>query len=153
MAVTYAPMYIRYKQHINFIQLTKCVSCNEVGGCENWLFSLSSHAFCQHTAGFNQSVTTLMTQIHHSLHNHWMYFGGYCKWPAIPKIHHQDCVLQIIRKFNLSVNLAVRCTRFDVMNALLWMVHYFSRFISRGNLNHWMYFDGYCKVTSNGQDT
>ena len=85
--------------------------------------------------------------------NHWMYFGGYCKWPAIPKIHHQDCVLQIIRKFNLSVNLAVRCPRYDVMNALLWMVHYFSRFISRGNLNHWMYFDGYCKVTSNGQDT
>ena len=38
VAVMYTPRYIRYKQHINFIQLTKCASCNEVGGCENGFF-------------------------------------------------------------------------------------------------------------------
>ena len=53
VAVTYAPMYIKYKQHINFIQLTNCVSCNEV-----WCVSLSTQAFCQNTAGFNQVSVT-----------------------------------------------------------------------------------------------
>ena len=29
----------------------------------------------------------------------------------------------------------------------------FSKFISWGTLSHWLYFDGYCEVTSNSQDT
>ena len=52
-----------------------------------------------------------------------------------------------------SSRLAVRCTRFDTMNALLWMAQNFGTFISRDTPNHWVYFDGYCKMTNNSQDT
>ena len=52
-----------------------------------------------------------------------------------------------------SSSLAVRCTRFDTMNALLWMAQNFGTFIARDTPNHWVYFDGYCKMTSNSQDT
>ena len=34
-----------------------------------------------------------------------------------------------------------------------WHMQNFSIFTSWGILDHWLYFDGYCKVTSNSQDT
>ena len=109
-------MNIRYKQHINFIQLTKCVSCNEVGGCENGLFWLSSHAFCQHTAGFIQSVATLMTQIHHSLHysiiqHLWHPLStALCTLCDLPSVY-SECILKIwnFKKKILPADKGNRC--------------------------------------------
>ena len=87
--------------------------------------------------------------------NHFMYFQGYCKITSNSQYtFYWLCVVNHQKIFR-PVNLAECCAWLIIsrVSSSKWHMQNFSIFTPWGILDHWLYFDGYCKVTSNSQDT
>ena len=90
--------------------------------------------------------------------SHFMYFHGYCKvtsnsqytfyWLCV--VNHQNYFGQLIW---MNAVLGFCWLIISRVSSSKWHMQNFSIFTSWGILDHWLYFDGYCEVTSNSQDT
>ena len=73
--------------------------------------------------------------------NHSLYFDGYCRVASNSQDTSLGLLVEIIRIYVVTINLAECCT--CVQLDLHFLTH----------IGHFMYFHGYCKITSNSQFT